>query len=317
MSAENFNGLAAFVRAVETGSFTSAAHSLGTTPSAVSKSIARLEKRLGVRLFQRSTRAFLLSVEGQAYYEQVAPLVRGLERADEVLRSPATVSGRLRVSLPGELGRLLLDPVTRHLMTKHPELALDVSVSDRHVDLIRDGFDIAIRAGWLGDSGLHAHTIAELPLVLVAAPDYLREHGTPRRIADLAAHRHVRYRLSGRAYPVIFADGTTVAVDGVFDADSGDAMRVAALNGLGIAQILAIAVRDDLAAGRLCTVLQGHAMASVPVHALHAFGRNIPMRARVFMDFVTAQLVGWKASPAGSVAVTATRSHLKVRSKRT
>jgi DNA-binding transcriptional LysR family regulator len=299
MSAENFNGLPAFVRAVETGSFTSAAQSLGTTPSAVSKSIARLEKRLGVRLFQRSTRAFVLSVEGQAYYERVAPLVRGLERADEVLRSPATATGRLRVSLPGELGRLLLDPVTRQLMTKHPELALDVSVSDRHVDLIRDGFDLAIRAGWLGDSGLHAQPLANLPLVLVAAPDYLRQYGTPLSVADLAAHRHVRYRLNGHAYPVVFADETAMAVEGVFDADNGDAMRVAALNGLGIAQILAIAVRDDLAAGRLRIVLPDRALASVPVHALHAFGRNIPMRARVFIDFITAQLVRWKATSAG------------------
>jgi DNA-binding transcriptional LysR family regulator len=296
MSADNFSGLPAFVRSVETGSFTVAAQTLGTTPSAVSKSVARLEKRLGVTLFQRSTRAFVLTIEGQAYYERVAPLMRDLESAEEVLRSPASVAGRLRVSLPGELGHLLLDPITRQLMATHPELALDVSVSDRHADLIRDRVDIAIRAGWLEDSGLHALPLASLRLALVAAPDYLRERGTPSGVADLAAHRHVRYLLNGRAYPLIFADGTSLSIEGRFDADNGDAMRVAALNGMGVAQILEIAVRDDLAAGRLQTVLPDHALVSVPVHAIHAFGKNMPTRARVFVDFVAAQLAGWNTA---------------------
>ncbi|WP_083245458.1 LysR family transcriptional regulator [Paraburkholderia nodosa] len=293
MSVEKFNGLPAFVRSVETGSFTMAAQSLCTTPSAVSKSVARLEKRLGVRLFQRSTRAFVLTMEGQAYYERVAPLMRGLEGADEVLRSPAAATGRLRVSLPAELSCLLLDPVTRKLMASHPELALDVSVSDRHADLIRDRFDIVIRVGWLEDSSLHALRVASLQLALVAAPAYLRERGTPRVVADLAEHQHVRYRLNGRAYPLVFGDGMSMAIEGRFDADNGDAMRVAALNGLGIAQILEIAVGEDIAAGRLHVVLPDSALASVPVHAVHAFGRNMPMRVRVFIDFVAAQLAAW------------------------
>ncbi|TES61970.1 LysR family transcriptional regulator [Burkholderia cepacia] len=290
MSVDKFSGFPAFVRSVETGSFTAAAQSLGTTTSAVSKSVARLEKRLGVTLFQRSTRASVLTIEGQAFYERIAPLMRGLEDAEEVLRSPAAAAGRLRVSLPGELGRFLLDPVTRELLPNHPELALDVSVSDHHADLIRDRIDIAIRAGWLEDSGLYALPITSLRLVLVAAPAYLRERGSPRVAADLAAHRHVRYRLNGRPYPLNFADGTSSSIEGRFDADNGEAMRVAALNGLGIAQILEIAVRDDLAAGRPQAVLPDQALACVPVHAIHAFGKNMPTRARVFVDFVTAQL---------------------------
>ncbi|WP_416270045.1 LysR family transcriptional regulator (plasmid) [Burkholderia cepacia] len=290
MSVDKFSGFPAFVRSVETGSFTAAAQSLGTTTSAVSKSVARLEKRLGVTLFQRSTRASVLTIEGQAFYERIAPLMRGLEDAEEVLRSPAAAAGRLRVSLPGELGRFLLDPVTRELLPNHPELALDVSVSDHHADLIRDRIDIAIRAGWLEDSGLYALPITSLRLVLVAAPAYLRERGSPRVVADLAAHRHVRYRLNGRPYPLNFADGTSSSIEGRFDADNGEAMRVAALNGLGIAQILEIAVRDDLAARRLEVVLPDQALACVPVHAIHAFRKNMPTRARVFVDFVTAQL---------------------------
>jgi DNA-binding transcriptional LysR family regulator len=285
MSVERFSGLPAFVRSVEAGSFTAAARSLGTTPSAVSKSVARLEKRLGVTLFQRSTRAFVLTSEGQTYYERIAPLMRGLDEADEVLATPATAVGTLRVSLPGDLGRALLDPVTRQLMARNPELALEVSVSDRHVDVIREGFDIAIRVGHVVDSGLYV-----LPLVLVASPAYLRAAGTPRTIDDLAVRRHVRYRLNGRVIPITFADGTTLAIDGSFDADSGDALRIAAVNGLGIAQILRTTVQRDLDAGRLHVVLPDVLLSSVPVQALHAFGRSVPNRARIFIDFIAEQL---------------------------
>jgi DNA-binding transcriptional LysR family regulator len=290
MSVERFSGLPAFVRSVEAGSFTAAARALGTTPSAVSKSVARLEKRLGVTLFQRSTRAFVLTSEGQTYYERVAPLMRGLEEADEVLAAPATAVGTLRVSLPGDLGRTLLDPITRLFMARNPELVLDVSISDRHVDVIREGFDIAIRAGHVVDSGLHAHPMVGLPLVLVASPEYLRGCGTPASIADLSSHRHVRYRLNGRAMPIAFADGTTQAVAGAFDADSGDAMRVAAVNGAGIAQILKTTVQADIDAGRLQIVLPDERLTVVPVQALHAFGRSMPTRARLFIEFVARQL---------------------------
>jgi DNA-binding transcriptional LysR family regulator len=235
MAVEPLHGLAAFVRSVEAGSFTGAARLLGTTPSAVSKSIARLERRLEVRLFQRSTRAFALSVEGQRYYERVAPLVKGLDEAQEVLAAPAAAIGRLRVSLPADLGRALLGPITSQLLVRHPGLALDVSLSDRHVDLIREGFDLALRAGQAADSGLHARPLVSLPVVLVASPQYLNAHGEPRTIEDLALHRHVRYRLGGYVFPITFADGRSLSPEGRFDADSGEAMRTAAINGLGIA----------------------------------------------------------------------------------
>ncbi len=290
MSVERLSGLPAFVRAVEAGSFTAAARSLRTTPSAVSKSVARLEKRLGVRLFQRSPRAFVLTHEGQVYYERIAPPMRALEEADDVLTAPATAVGRLRVSLPGDLGRALLEPLTQKLMPDNPALALEVSISDRHVDLIREGFDIALRVGQTVDSRLYAQPIADLPLLLVASPDYLRRHGTPESRHDLAAHRHVRYWLNGRAMPVIFGDGSSMTVEGVFDADSGDAMRVAAVNGLGIAQLLRTTVKADLAANRLSVVLPDIALATIPVQALHAFGRSMPSRARIFIDFVAAEL---------------------------
>lgn len=292
MSMERLHGLSAFVRAVEAGSFTAAARLLGTTPSAVSKSISRLEARLGTRLFHRSTRAFVLTDEGNAYYGRVAPLVRGLEEATEVLARPTAAVGRLRVSMPSDLGRTLLGPITATLLPRHPRLSLDVSVTDQHVDLIREGFDLALRAGHPGDSGLYARPLADLPLVLVASPAYLASHGEPRTVADLSRHRHVRYRLAGQPLPITFADGLRLPVDGTFDTDSGEAMRVAAVNGLGIAQLLRTIVQDDLAAGRLRQVLPDAPLRAVPLQVLHGFGRRLPTRARVFVDFVAAELGG-------------------------
>ncbi|WP_423193610.1 LysR family transcriptional regulator [Cupriavidus sp. H18C2] len=292
MSMERLHGLSAFVRAVEAGSFTAAARLLGTTPSAVSKSISRLEARLGARLFHRSTRAFVLTDEGNAYYGRVAPLVRGLEEASEVLARPTAAVGRLRVSMPSDLGRTLLGPITATLLPRHPRLSLDVSVTDQHVDLIREGFDLALRAGHPGDSGLYARPLADLPLVLVASPAYLASHGEPRTVADLSRHRHVRYRLAGQPLPITFADGLRLPVDGTFDTDSGEAMRVAAVNGLGIAQLLRTIVQDDLAAGRLRQVLPDAPLRAVPLQVLHGFGRRLPTRARVFVDFVAAELGG-------------------------
>lgn len=292
MSMERLHGLSAFVRAVEAGSFTAAARLLGTTPSAVSKSISRLEARLGTRLFHRSTRAFVLTDEGNAYYGRVAPLVRGLEEASEVLARPTAAVGRLRVSMPSDLGRTLLGPITATLLPRHPRLSLDVSVTDQHVDLIREGFDLALRVGHPGDSGLYARPLADLPLVLVASPAYLANHGEPRTVADLSRHRHVRYRLAGQPLPITFADGLRLPVDGTFDTDSGEAMRVAAVNGLGIAQLLRTIVQDDLAAGRLRQVLPDVPLRAVPLQVLHGFGRRLPTRARVFVDFVAAELGG-------------------------
>jgi len=290
MSIERLHGLSAFVRAVEAASFTAAARTLGTTPSAVSKSVARLEARLGVKLFQRSTRAVVLTVEGRAYYERVASLVRGLEEAADAVAPAATAVGRLRVSMPGDLARSLLGPLTAVLMPRHPRLTLDVSVSDQHVDLIRQGFDLALRVGQAADSGLHARRLADLPLVLVASPDYLARHGVPGTAAGLAAHRHVRYRLAGQVVPIAFAHEACPPLEGSFDTDSGEAMRTAALNGLGIAQLLRATVQRDIDAGMLVVVLPDVPLRPVPLQVLHGFGRRLPARAKVFVEFIAAEI---------------------------
>ncbi|PTQ11869.1 LysR family transcriptional regulator [Sphingomonas oleivorans] len=287
---ERTTGLFAFVRTVEAGSFSAAARLAGTTPSAVSKNVERLERRLGVKLFLRSTRSLSLTVEGMAYHERVAPLLRALEDADEVLAGAGQAYGLLKATIPGILGPTLIDALTSAFVARYPEIKLEISISDRHVDLVREGYDVALRAGGSGEGDWIARPLGCLPLVLVASPTYLDRAGQPGSIAELGRGAHIRYLLGARAYPIRFANGETLIPDGVFDTDSGLAMRTAALNGVGIAQLLRIAVEPDLQSGRLVEVMPQEPLAPVPMTALHAFGRVAPLRVRLFTDFIAETL---------------------------
>jgi len=283
-------GLQAFVRAAEAGSFSGAARLAGTTPSAVSKSVERLEKRLGVKLFLRSTRSLTLTVDGSAYYERVAPLLRALEEAGEVLSRTARARGSPRVSIPGVLGPTLVEHLTSGFIRRYPDIKLDISITDRHVDLVREGFDTALRAGAVDAADWMVRRIATLPLILVAAPAWLERSGHPEKREDLLRADHIRYRLGSSAYPIRFADGSELGTDGALDTDSGQAMRIAALAGVGVAQLLRLAVTDDLSAGRLVEVLPQYPLTPVPVLSLHAFGRLVPLRVQLFTDFLAEVL---------------------------
>jgi DNA-binding transcriptional LysR family regulator len=296
MSADPMQGLTAFVRVVEAGSFTAGARLLETTPSAISKSMVRLERRLGVRLIHRSTRSMALTAEGQAYFARVAPLIHAVEDAAEALDPDSVVKGTLKVSMPGEIGRALLEPVTRDFQPRFPDLRIEASLSDRHIDLIREGFDIVIRAGKLEDNELIARPLGRLPLVLVASPAYLDRHGHPASVEALGQHTHVRYRLSGAPFPLQLSGGESMALPaGVFDADDGEACRTAAKNDLGILQILHRTVLKDLAEGRLHLVLPNVALTPVPVFALHSYSRAVPARLRHFLDFAENTLSIWQS----------------------
>ena len=287
---EKTAGLVAFVRTVDSGSFSSAGRFIGSSPSAVSKSVARLERRLGVRLLQRSTRTLSLTTEGAAYYERVAPLLRAIEDAEDVVQMADDARGLLRVTAPVFLGRTLIGAWSEAFLARHPNVKLELSVTDRHVDLIREGFDIALRIGELPDTELTARKLADLPMVIIASPGYLARRGVPRTVENLRQHACLRYLLAGRSYPFLFADGTNFTPDGPLDSDDGVTLFHAALHGAGIAQILRFAAEDDLAAGRLVEILPNLPMPSVPTHAVHAFGRQLPVRARLFMDFLVERI---------------------------
>lgn len=286
--------LSIFVRVVEAGSFTAGARLIGTTPSAVSKSMARLERRLGARLFLRSTRAFGLTPEGEAYFERIAPLIRAVEEAADALGADVGATGRLRISIPADFGRFLVDALTTRFRSEYPRITLDVGMSDRHVDLIREGYDAVVRVGRVADSGLIARPLGSLPMVLVAAPAYLAARGIPDSIAALSQHDHIRYLLHGRPFPILFENGEQIVPDGAFDTDSGEAMRIAAHNGLGIAQLLRASVSEELAAEELVLVLADHRLPTVPVQILHAFARAVPARANALFRFLETEMARWR-----------------------
>ena len=282
-------GLAAFVRTIETGSFSDAARLLGASPSAVSKSVARLEARLGVRLIQRSTRTLALTAEGALYFERVAPLIQALADAEQALRTPDDVSGLLRVAAPSDLGRTVFAGWAERFARAHPRLKLELGIADRQVDLIREGYDVAIRVGALLDNRLTARRLTVLQPVLVAAPAYLARCGQPTERANLADHACLRYLTPAGPFPWTWADGSSLVPDGPFDTNDGVVLRQAALAGAGIAQLARIAVADDLAAGRLDIVLPHLPMPALDVHALHAYGRQAPQRVRLFIAFLQQQ----------------------------
>jgi DNA-binding transcriptional LysR family regulator len=287
---EKTTGLVAFVRTVDAGSFSAASRLIGSSQSAVSKSVARLERRLGVRLIQRSTRTLSLTAEGQAYYERVAPPLRSIEDAEDVVQVASEAKGLLRVSAPQEFGGMLIAGWAPEFLARHPGLKLELNVTDRNVDIIREGYDLAARMGTLRDSELISRKLADLHWVLVASPAYIEGRGRPETIEDLRSHSCLRYLTSGRPSPFAFANGESVIPEGAFDTDDSGSIRQAAVNGGGIAYQLRMTVTDLLADGRLMELLPHLAMPTLPAYALHAFGRQLPIRGRLFIDFMVEKL---------------------------
>ncbi|MCA3282152.1 MAG: LysR family transcriptional regulator [Roseomonas sp.] len=197
---KNFHGLFSFTEAAAAGSFTAAASKLNLTPAAVSKNIARLESQLGVRLFNRSTRRLRLTAEGEAFRARTAAALRALDEAvAEASHARAAAVGRVRISVGVSFGRHYLPPLLPSLLAAYPELQIEVSLDNRAVDMLSEGFDIVIRGGVIEESSLVARRIARLPLVLVASPEYLREKGVPVAVAELQRHELLSVRTSGGA----------------------------------------------------------------------------------------------------------------------
>lgn len=283
------SGLMAFVRTVEAGSFSAAARDLATTPSAVSKSVARLERRVGARLFLRSTRALTLTPDGQSLFERVAPLLRDLDESDDAIGSGDALSGRLRVSMPGELAPLLLPPLFSGFAAGYPDLHLEIGLTDRFVDLIREDYDVALRAGNPKQSDLMVRHLADLPLVIAASPAFVQSQVSPSSAQELAALPFARYSLGGMTQPVRLADGTNFVPRGQVDCDTGNALIQAALAGLGAVYLLRCLVAKELEAGLLVALAPDVALPILPLNAIHAFGRTVPQRVKRFCDFIARE----------------------------
>lgn len=282
--------LVAFVRAVEAGSFSAAARNAGTTPSAISKGIGRLEAELGTKLFRRSTRTLSLTPDGQAFFDRIAPLLRDIDDSADAIRPSGDARGRLRVSMPSEFGRLLMKPIATEFLARHPDLELDIVLVDRHVDVIGEGYDVVFRVGETAESDLKTRTLARLEMALVASPEFLHEQGHPTTVDALRELPFVRYLLRGRSLPVIFADGTTIVPQGRMGLDTGFGLRTAALSGMGVAYLMKCTVQEDIDRGDLVQVMKKHRLPSLPLQALHAFGRLTPVRVKLFSDFIAQQM---------------------------
>src|SRR5690606_13902298 len=286
--------LLAFSETAKRGGFAAAARELSATPSTVAKAVGRLEASLGLRLFHRTTRQVSLTVDGERLFRRCQRVLAELEELQsEAAGARAAATGTLRIDMPIVYGRKVLLPLLARLKGEHPALELDVRLSDAYVDLVKDGVDVAIRAGELDDSTLVARRFASQQLILVAAPSYLREHGTPRTLDALAGHRHVLFRLPGRGRdrPQQFSvDGQTLALRPAQGSrfNDGEAMVRAAALGLGLTQVPDYMAADDIAAGRLLEVLPRHRPPAMPIYAVMPGNRMVPMRVRVLLDALLA-----------------------------
>lgn len=290
---DSLTSIAMFVRIAETRSFSGAAHQLGVSAPAVSKGLARLESRLGVRLLNRTTRKVSLTDDGQAFLDRCRQILADAQDAEEALtRRRVTLSGKLRVQMPVGFGRVVVLPAMPRFLERHPELSIDVELSDRIVDLVDEGLDIALRIGPIPDSRLIARRIYAIRFVTCASPAYLARHGIPATPEALAAHRCLPYWLpgAGRYRPWEFArDGVpfTLQVQGHWAINNSEALLDAAVAGAGIISVSTFLAAEALAAGRLRAVLTDFATEGPPVSAVYLPSRQLSPRVRAFLDFVT------------------------------
>ncbi|WP_175927692.1 MULTISPECIES: LysR family transcriptional regulator [unclassified Burkholderia] len=291
---ENLGGFVVFVQVAETRSFVAAGRALGLSASAIGKRIARLEARLNVRLFHRSTRSITLTAEGARFLERCRRVIAEIDAAErELTHSAEAPRGRLRVSLP-TIGTLLL-PVLADFMAAYPEIELDIDFSDRLVDVVDEGFDVVLRTGQPSDSRLSSRLLGHFRQHLVASPAYLERHGTPRTPADLARHRclHYRFPSSGRLeiWPLRAPrTGTPPEVPVSMVSNNAETRLCFSLRGLGIACLPEFFVRDALDEGRLCTVLDDHVASRTPFYVLWPSGRHPMPKLRAFVDYMAEHL---------------------------
>lgn len=285
-----FGEMQVFRLVVETGSYSRAARQLRMTPSTVSKLIARIEARLGLRLFERSTRRLSLTGEGRAYYERGGAVIDDLDAIERDLSGQAvTPSGTVRVTASLAFGALGIEPILPAFWQAYPEVAVDLALSEEKLDLYLERIDVAFRVGALPDSRLRARRIGTSRRLIVASPAYLDRHGTPQSVDDLIRHNCLGFSFR-RAVPVWPLSESRRIVDRAVRAsllaNNGETLRRMTVAGVGLARLADYHIRDDLAAGRLVEILADVvAPDEEDTHVLFFGGDNIPHRVRVFLDF--------------------------------
>jgi DNA-binding transcriptional LysR family regulator len=292
--ADRLTGMEVYVRVVERGSFAAAAHELQLSPQMVAKHVQSIEARLGARVLQRTTRRHGLTEAGRLYYERCKLILADVEAAEtSVSELQAAPRGTLRVTAPVVAGTHWLMPVIAGFLEAFPEVRVELALHDRVVDLVDEGYDVALRSGALESSGLVARPLAPLRMLLAASPAYLKRCGTPRRVADLVHHECLgfshwthrdRWRLVGPA------GEESVRIAGRLQANNGDALRQAALAGAGIVLQSDLLLAEDLKSGRLQRVLPRHAPPPRPAHLLYRPDRRAGPKLQRFVEYVLQRL---------------------------
>ena len=284
-----------FVLLARHGSLSAAARALDITPPAATMRLAAIEERLGVRLVNRNTRRISLTSEGEIYLQHATRLLVELREMDEIIASSRqTPRGLLRVNAPLGFGRTVIAPMVSTFITRYPDVEIQLDVTDRPIDLIDRGFDLAIRFGELPDSRLNAHRIMSNRRFLCASPKYLDLHGVPKTLEDLASHRCILHRQNDDAYGVwrFMQDGRTevVKIHGVLSSNDGDIILGWALSGLGIVIRSEWDLAKYLESGRLRRVLPEFTLPSADLYVYYPSKQNLAARARAFINFLVEQL---------------------------
>jgi DNA-binding transcriptional LysR family regulator len=294
-----------FTRVAELASFTQAADALGLPKASVSSAVQQLEAALGTRLLHRTTRRVAPTQDGQVFYERCKDLLADADELHTLFQQPGATGsqalrGRVRVDMSTGMARQAVIPRLPELLALHPLLELEISSTERRVDLVREGFDCVLRAGPVLDTSLVARPLAPMRMANCASPAYLQAHGTPRTPADLASHQLVHYASTLGAKPDGFeylaADGKTriaLPLPGAITVNNADAYTAACLAGLGIIQVPAVAVQQHICSGQLVELLPAYAAPPMPLTLLYANRRNLSKRVRVLMDWLAGVVDGY------------------------
>ncbi|ACM31661.1 LysR family transcriptional regulator [[Acidovorax] ebreus] len=292
-----FDRMHIFARVAELASFTQAAEALGIPKASASTAVQQLETQLGTRLLHRTTRRVQLTQDGQAYYERCKDLLADVDELQSMFQHPdgAGLKGRVRIDMSTGMARNVVVPRLPELLARHPGLKVELSSTERRVDVVREGFDCVLRTGAVVDSSLVARPLGLVRLVNCASPAYLRAHGTPRSLADLPGHRLVHFVNTLGARSAGFeavVDGALVLtpMQGALTVNNAEAYMAGCLAGLGLIQVPHLGVVDLLARGDLVEVLPQLAAPPMPLTLMYANRRNLPRRVRTVMDWL-AQVV--------------------------
>lgn len=294
---DRFADMQVYVSVVESGSISAAAERLNLAKSAVSRRLAELEARLGVSLIQRTTRRLNLTDSGRDYYTRCVAILADVEEAESaVSQAHGALRGRLKVALPLAFGLLHLAPLIQDFMAQHPDVRFELDFNDRQVDLMQEGFDLAIRIASLEDSSLIARRLAPIRHVVCASPRYLARHGTPRAAADLALHACLAY--SNVRDPGLWnyrdpaGEPGQVRVPVRLAASSGEFLLRAAVADEGLVQLPTFYLHEALRTGQLVQLLADHAWPELAAYAVYPLTRHLSSRARALIDFLAERLAG-------------------------